>query len=170
MIKLGTLALVLAGGCMTDPALDTAEQDLTQSQVSTLNTIGREVGLAYRWTAASRGGGAALDEAILPIDAVARTVSARGLDGGFEHRLRVDPGAIDPCWFVDVGAPGAAPVVSVRSLRGDGPFGAAMFSTAGSNFTIEGVAQPPDPSRGTWELKFVVRDASGNVVFDSTRY
>jgi len=169
MIKLGTLVLVMTGACATDPTLDTAEQDLDQSQISTLNTIGREVGLAYTWTAPRRGAAAELGEVITPIDAVGRTETARGLDGGFEHRLRVDPGAIDPCWFVDVGAPGQTPVVSVRSLRGEGEFGTAVFSTVGSNFTIEGIAQPPDPSRGAWELQFVVRDASGNVVFDSRR-
>ncbi|MEO8549029.1 MAG: hypothetical protein ABI678_03630 [Kofleriaceae bacterium] len=58
----------------------------------------------------------------------------------------------------------------MRSLSSAGvPFGNATFLVAGSNYTIQGLSAATDPNRPGWALQFVVKDAAGNVVFDSTR-
>jgi hypothetical protein len=171
-MKLAIVTLALSA-CVTspdDPELETTTQDLTASQIAMMNNIGREVGLGYAWTAATRTSPARLDETAMPVAGVQRDTVSTRLDGGFEHRFHEDPGSIDPCWFTEIGPAGLAPVVSVKSLRAGTGYGTATFVTAGTNYTIEGTASAADPSQPAFALQFVVRDASGNIVFDSSQH
>ncbi|MEO8549028.1 MAG: hypothetical protein ABI678_03625 [Kofleriaceae bacterium] len=98
-MMLATLALA---ACVNDPTTGTTVQDLTRDQIATLNQIGREVGLSYTWTDATRFAPATLGLGVAPVAGLLRQSTFSGLDGGFESHLTVDPNAIDPCWFLDV--------------------------------------------------------------------